>query len=115
VPEPVLVSVAAALAGRLVMGLYDLVKAKFADDPQASAVLVAAEGAAQDSPQVRELAETLEAKQAADPEFAERLHAEWQQSRVGQQAENGGVTNQVTGNVSGKLLQARDIHGDITF
>ncbi|WP_410675543.1 hypothetical protein [Amycolatopsis sp. cmx-4-68] len=114
-PEPVLVSMAAALAGRLVMGVYDLVKAKFADDPQASAVLVAAEGAAEDSARVRELAETLEAKQAADPEFARQLHAEWQRSAVAQQAETGGVTNQVSGNVSGKVLQARDIHGDITF
>ena len=115
VPEPVLVSVAAAVAGRVVAGLYNLVKARFADDPDASAVLVAAEGAAQDSPQVRELAEALEARQAADPAFGEQLRAEWERATVGQQAESGGVTNQISGSVGGNALQARDIDGDVTF
>lgn len=114
-PEPVLMSVAAAVAGRVAAALYTLVKAKFADDPDATAVLEAAEGAAQDSPQVRDLAETLEAKQASDPAFGEQLRAEWERSSVGQQAESGGVTNQVSGSVGGNVVQARDIDGDITF
>lgn len=114
-PEPVLVSVAAAAAGRAVVGLYNLIKAKFADDPDASAVLTAAEGAAQDSPQVRELAEALEAKQAADPAFGEQLRAEWERAAGGQQAESGGVTNRISGSVGGNVVQARDIGGDITF
>ncbi|WP_244210666.1 hypothetical protein [Amycolatopsis kentuckyensis] len=108
-------SVAAAAAGRAVVGLYNLIKAKFADDPDAAAVLTAAEGAAEDSPQVRELAEALEAKQAADPAFGEQLRAEWEQAAGGQQAESGGVTNQVSGRVGGNVVQARDIGGDITF
>jgi hypothetical protein len=115
VPEPVLVSVAAAAAARAVVGLYTLIKAKFADDPDASAVLTAAEGAAQDSPQVRELAETLEAKQAADPAFGARLRAEWERAEAAQHAESGGVTNRISGTVSGNVVQARDIGGDITF
>ncbi|MGV9359109.1 MULTISPECIES: hypothetical protein [unclassified Amycolatopsis] len=96
------------------MGLYNLIKAKFADDPDASAVLTAAEGAAQDSPQVRELAETLEAKQAADPAFGEQLRAEWERA-AGQQAESGGVANRISGSVGGNVVQARDIGGDISF
>jgi hypothetical protein len=115
VPEPVLVSVAAAVAGKAVVGLYHLIKAKFADDPDATAVLEAAEGAAQDSPEVRELAETLEAKQAADPEFGEQVRAEWERAAVGQHAETGGVTNQISGHVGGNVVQARDIEGGITF
>jgi hypothetical protein len=93
-PEPVLVSIAAAAAGRVVVGLYKLVKAKFADDPEASAVLEAAEGAAQDSPEVRDLAATLEKKEAADPAFAEQLRGEWERATVEQRAESGGVANQ---------------------
>ena len=114
-PEPVLVSVAAAAAGRVVVGLYDLIKTKFAGDPAASAVLAAAEGTAQDSPQVRELAEALEAEQAADPAFGERLRAEWERAADGQRAESGGVANRISGSVGGNVLQARDIEGDITF
>jgi hypothetical protein len=50
IPEPVLISIAATLAGRSVVGLYKLVKKKFSDDPEATAVLEAAEGAAEDTP-----------------------------------------------------------------
>ncbi|MBN6034213.1 hypothetical protein [Amycolatopsis sp. 195334CR] len=113
--EPVLVSIAAAAAGRAVIGLYQLIKAKFADDPEASAVLEAAEGAAEDSAEVRELAATLEEKQAADQEFGERLRQEWERATVEQHAESGGVSNQVSGQVGGNVVQARDIQGGITF
>ena len=114
-PEPVLVSIAAAVAGRAVIGLYNLVKAKFAGDPEASAVLEAAEGAAEDSPQVRELAAKLQAKQAEDPVFDKEVRAEWERVSIEQRAESGGVTNQISGQVSGKVVQARDIQGDIKF
>ena len=115
VPEPVLVSIAAAAAGRAVAGLYQLIKAKFADDPDASAVLDAAEGAAADSAEVRELAATLEQKQAVDQAFGERLREEWDQTAVTRQVGGGGVANQVSGHVGGNVVQARDIQGRITF
>lgn len=114
-PEPVLISIAAAAAGRAVTGLYKLIKAKFADDPEATAVFEAAEGTAEDSQEVRKLAATLEKKQQADPMFGEQLRDEWERASVVQRAESAGVTNQISGNVSGKVLQARDIHGDISF
>ncbi|MEC3979885.1 hypothetical protein [Amycolatopsis sp. H20-H5] len=106
---------AATVAGRMVVGLYNLVKEKFASDPDASAVLEAAEGAAQDSPQVLTLAEALEAKRAEDPVFDEQVGAEWERATIEQHADSGGVTNQVSGQVSGKVLQARDIQGGVTF
>ncbi|MEU3625204.1 hypothetical protein [Amycolatopsis coloradensis] len=115
VPEPVLVSIAAAVAGRTVAGLYQLIKAKFADDPDASAVLEAAEGAAADSQEVGELAAALEEKQSVDPAFGERLHEEWDRVTVEQSAGSGGVANQVSGQVGGNVVQARDIHGGISF
>jgi hypothetical protein len=113
VPEPVLISIAAALASRTVLGLYKLVKAKFADDDLATAALEAAEGAADDSPEVLELSDKLAGAGKADPEFDQRLRAEWQRAAVS--AESGGVVNDISGDVKGNVLQARDIHGDITF
>lgn len=114
-PEPALISIAAALASRTVIGLYKLVKEKFADDHLATAALEAAEGAAGDSPEVRELSEKLAGAESADPEFAERLRAEWERAGGALHAESGGVINDVSGDVQGNVLQARDIHGDISF
>ncbi|WP_410579938.1 hypothetical protein [Amycolatopsis sp. lyj-108] len=113
-PEPVLISLAAALAARSVAGLYKLVKEKFSEDPEATAALEAAEGAAEDSAEVRALATRLSTAEAEDPEFAERLHREWDKAG-GNRAETGGVVNTVSGTVSGKVVQARDVHGNISF
>ncbi|SFQ43902.1 hypothetical protein SAMN05421810_107179 [Amycolatopsis arida] len=114
-PEPVLVSIAAALAGRAVGKLYQLVREKFAGDPDATAALEAAEGAAADSSEVRELSTKLDRAATTDPEFAARLRAEWERVKVEQHAAEGGVTNQVSGQVSGPVVQARDIQGGIRF
>jgi hypothetical protein len=111
VPDPILVSIAAALAAKSVTALYDLVKSKFTGRKDAEAALDAADGAAPDSPEVTELATHLAAAETADPAFgAELRHAFHQVS-----AEQGGVVNQITGNVSGKVVQARDIKGGISF
>jgi hypothetical protein len=39
----------------------------------------------------------------------------WREMTVAQQADRGGVVNQVSGNVSGKVVQARDIEGGVSF
>ncbi|WP_410666191.1 hypothetical protein [Amycolatopsis sp. lyj-84] len=109
-PDPVLVSIAAAAAGRAIAGLYQLIKKQFADDEVATAVLEAVEGAAEDSVEVRDLGVALEQAEVADPDFSERLRALWQQN-----ADNSGVTNQISGTVHGNVVQARDISGGITF
>jgi len=114
-PEPVLISIAAALASRTVVGLYKLVKAKFADDPEATAVLEAAEGAAEDSPAVGKLRDKLAKAEAEDAEFAQKLREEWKLSAGAQHAESGGIVNSVTGTVSGKVVQARDVQGGISL
>lgn len=110
-PEPILVSIAAAIAGKSATSLYDLVKRKFAGRKQATAALEAAQGAAPDSPEVTTLATHLTAVEADDPTFRAELRQTWQQINV----EEGGVVNQITGDVSGKVVQARDIKGNITF
>ncbi|GAA1987287.1 hypothetical protein [Amycolatopsis minnesotensis] len=114
-PEPILISISAALAAKAATGLYDLVKRKFAKDPEATAALTAATETPEAPEPIAALAQRLEIAEAADPSFAEELRAEWEKASVAQHAESGGVANQVTGNVTGKVLQARDIHGNVTF
>jgi hypothetical protein len=108
-PEPMLVSIAASLASRAVAGLYELVRAKFADDPVATAALTAAEGATEGSEQVRELSEALERTVEADPGFGAELRAHHAVTQTGR------VTNQISGTVHGNVVQAGDIQGGIRF
>ncbi len=96
------------------VGLYHLVKARFADNPEATAALEAAAGAAEDSPEVRELGRVLERTSEQDPEFAEQLRTEWERFTASGHAQTGGVVNQVSGQVN-KLVQARDIHGGVNL
>lgn len=109
-PEPILVSIAAALAARSATSLYELVKRKFTGREEATAALTAATGAEPDSPEVAELSEHLAAASAEDPAFATELRGVW-----AAQADRGGVANQISGNVSGKVVQARDIEGGVSF
>ncbi|WP_328617884.1 hypothetical protein OHS18_18515 [Amycolatopsis sp. NBC_00355] len=114
-PEPALISIAAALASRSVVSLYKLVKRKFSDDPEATAVLEAAEGVAEDTPAMKKLQEKLAEAQTKDPTFARKLQDEWDRAQVANQAETGGVVNSVTGSVSGNVVQAGEIQGGISF
>lgn len=113
-PEPVLISVATALAGKAATSLYDFVKARFAGRGRAAEVLSAAEGAEPGSPEVVALAEELARAEQVDPAFSAGLRAEWARF-AGQRAEHGGVANQITGRVTGKVVQARDIEGGVSF
>jgi hypothetical protein len=58
---------------------------------------------------------TLAGAEAADPEFAQRLRTEWERFGGDLHGESDGVVNNISGEVRGNVLQARDIHGDITF
>ncbi len=91
--------------------LYELVKRKFADRREAAAALEAASGAAPDSPEVAALAAHLAAAEAENPKFGLEVWHTWRQ--VG--ADHSGVVNQITGNVFGKVVQARNIEGGIRF
>jgi hypothetical protein len=115
VPEPIFVAIAASLAGKTIASLYDLVRKKFAGKAEATAALEAAQGAEPDSAEVRALSDELANAARSDPGFALELRALWQKVSVEQHADRGAVTNQVTGNISGNVVQARDIHGGVTF
>ena len=114
-PDPVLVSIAAALAGKSASSLYEVVRRKFTRSPETTTVLEKALGSDPDSEQVRVLSEELDRAERADPEFAADLRAVWGQVSAQQRADGDGVTNQVSGTVSGNVLQARDIDGGVSF
>lgn len=113
-PEPILISIAAALAGKAATGLFDLVKRKFSADSGAMAELEAAVEAPERPEVIEAVAERLAVAEQQDPEFRSALRDEWEKVQVDQHADHGGVTNQISGDV-GKAVQARDIHGDIRF
>jgi len=113
--EPTFLSIAVAVANRTVVGLYNLVKEKLSENPVTAAIFEAAKGKKSDSAEVERLGREIEHAQVSDSVFAEKLHAEWTQVSVHQQAESGGVANQVSGNIGGNLVQARDIQGGISF
>lgn len=112
-PEVILIEIAAALAAKTAESLYEFVRNKFKSRKQALDVLDAANGAAPDSPQVIALAEELATAEAYDQQFGEQLRAQW--ATVQGQASDSGVVNTISGTVQGDVVQARDIHGGITF
>jgi hypothetical protein len=114
-PEVILVEIAAALAAKTAESLYDLVREKFAGRKKALDTLAAADGAEPGSPQVVALAAELETAEAYDERFAGRLRAEWAAVQNQAAPSGGGVANQISGTVTGNVVQARDIHGDVRF
>ncbi|MDQ3578387.1 MAG: hypothetical protein M3443_12485, partial [Actinomycetota bacterium] len=81
----------------------------------ARTALEAAAGAEPDAPEVAALAEHLAVAEREDPAFGTEVRTLWEQAPVGQRAATGGVTNSISGNVSGKVVQARDIQGGVSF
>lgn len=114
-PEPFVVAVAAALAGKSAGSLYDLVRRKFADRRAAREALAAATGAAPESAEVADLAEHLERAALDDPSFATALHKHYTQVVVTREAHDGSVINEVSGVVTGNVIQAQRIEGGITL
>jgi hypothetical protein len=104
--EPVLVAIAAALAGKSVGNLYDLVRGRFAGTGRLGALEAVGE-AGVDSPEVGVLAEALAESVADDAEFGEELRRVW--------ADRPTVHNEISGDVHGRVIQAGEIHGNITF
>jgi hypothetical protein len=112
--DHVLVSIAAALANKGAATIYDLVKAKFAGNRKAIEALESTEGASPDSQQVHALCEYLERAESRDRVFSAQLRKRWHEVSIAQKADSG-VNNQISGNVSGNVVQAGDIQGGVTF
>jgi hypothetical protein len=88
-----------------------LVRKRFGGDPAAQTALESAQEKPDDQSRTRSLRDALEQAATADPEFGEQLRALWRQASTELNASHGGVINQVSGTVSGNVVQA----GNLTF
>jgi len=111
--DPVLLSAATAVATKAALDLYNVVKRRFRQDADADRALDAAV-ATPDDDHVATLADHLARIDAADAEFAAAWRASWRQHDQRAAATDDAVVNQIGGDVN-QSVQARDIHGDITF
>ena len=124
--DPLLVSIAAALAGKTaaaaasggaaaLRALVDLVKKKFDRDPEAADALRAAQSEPDRHDRVETLSVALSRAAQDDPEFAQRMLTLWNRATNELRADHGSVVNQISGTVSGHVVQARDITGGVSF
>lgn len=124
--EPLTTSIAAALAAgttaalsdgvrALVTQLASLVRERFRRSPSDREVLASATHAPRDRTTVRGLAEALDRHMRDDPAFAERLRAIWTEIAAVEAGDRDQITNVVSGQVHGSVVQARDVQGGITF
>jgi hypothetical protein len=125
-PDDIMMAVATALAGKVAAALASggstslaslarLVRKRFGGDPAAQTALESAQERPDDQSRTQSLRDALEQAATADPEFGEQLRALWRQASTELNASHGGVINQVSGTVSGNVVQAHDIHGNLTF
>ena len=118
--------VANALASRAADAVFDggvnawnalvrLVRRRFASEPDAAAVLDAAQAQPEDSDPVRALADALEHMAGADGDFDRQLRALWGQVTVSQSARDDGLINSSFGPGGASQIQGRDIdiHGGV--
>jgi hypothetical protein len=109
--DPILISIAAAIAAKGAGSVYDLVKRRFRREPEALEALEAAQAKPADPAAVDALATSLHQIRSSDPSFAEELATAWEKAPAEQR-----VVNQISGPVSGgKIVQAGEIRGNITF
>jgi hypothetical protein len=105
-------AIAAAVASKSAGSLYDLVKGSSPVGARPKRHSPRPKVPRPTMPRYSRSATNCTEQQKIDPEFTAQLQAAWQ---VEQHADQGGVASQITGTVTGKVLQARDIHGGITF
>lgn len=122
--ESLAASVATALATGTTAALSDgvrmlltklvaVVRERFQRDASDQAIMAAAIREPQDSARVEHLIAALERHIQEDPAFGERVRSLW--IEIAESARRAGVTNVVSGEVHGPVLQARDVQGGITF
>ncbi|WP_089156463.1 hypothetical protein [Micromonospora sp. NBS 11-29] len=116
--DQIVLAVATALAtkGAEALGsLFDLVRGRFGAGTRESVALDAAMAHPQERRRHAALASALADVMARDPDFAAALDDEWRRlAGAGVVAVQGQVVNHFSG-TAGKVVQARDVQGDIIF
>ncbi len=92
--------------------LVGLVRRRFQGRESAQAAL--AEADTEDT-HLQSLRDELARATAEDPIFDEELRRHWEDLRPHLTAQAGGVVNNLSGSVEGNVVQARDVHGGISF
>ena len=121
-PDPILLAVAGVVAARgaeaaieggkdALAALVALVRRKLRRTTPGSDALAAAAADPDDLRQRERLATVLAEVVATDPAFGLQLRQQW----AAVKAETDGVVNRFSGTAGGPVVQARDIHGDISF
>jgi hypothetical protein len=104
-----------ATTGKSAMAaLVRLVRNRFGRDTREIAVLEAAVEYPDDERRRLALAAILAQVMVEDQVFADRVRLYWRDASAELAADRGGVVNQFTGSAD-KVVQARDIVGDISF
>jgi hypothetical protein len=125
--DPFTAAIATALATKAVDGLTEagkiafkalmqLVRRKMATDPQASYIVRQAEAYPTSDMRRHALAEALARAMVDDVYFSEQLMSLWRHVQEGRTGiSSGPVSNVVSGDIEGSVVQARDIHGNVSF
>jgi len=97
--------------------LTRLVRRRFADRASTQAALAETEGAADaaKAARIEILRQALAQAVADDPAFEAELRDRWRALSPHLSTGDGGVINSVAGTVEGNVVQARDVHGGISF
>jgi hypothetical protein len=123
--EDILTAVALALATKAVDGLTEggkvafaaltrLVRERFQRRASARAALAEAEARSPNEARIQSLRDELALTAANDPEFDRELRRLWRYVST-HVATAGGVINNFSGPVRGNVVQARDVHGGMSF
>lgn len=124
--EEILTAVALALATKAVEGLTEggkaafaalarLVKRRFQGHGSAQAALAEAEADPADDTRIQSLRKKLAQATAEDPAFGYELRRLWRDLSPHLVASTDGVINHLSGSAGGNVVQARDVHGGISF
>ncbi|MFI7517848.1 hypothetical protein ACIBVK_30635 [Micromonospora echinofusca] len=104
-----------AQGGQLaVAALVDFLRDRFRREPEAQKVI---EGLLHQPTQdtTHTLAELLDREALRDPAFGAEFQARWERTNAAVAAGPDSVANSISGDVSGPVVQARDVHGGISF
>jgi hypothetical protein len=95
--------------------LARVVRRAFQGRPSARVALVDAEADPTDEARIGALRRALAHVAAEDPAFEADLRELWRELSPQLTATGGGIVNNVSGTADGNLVQARDVHGGISF
>ncbi len=123
--DPITTAIATAVASGMGQSLSDQarevmttlvrrIREKFKERPAAEATLTAAQNDPSSAARISELASALDEADREDPAFGSQIREIWAQVRLSTIAGDDAVINTFQGRAD-KVVQLRDVHGDINI